>query len=117
MGGLQMDLGQFSNSLAVKDLKTSLEFYEKFGFEVIGGAMEQSFLILKNGDVVIGLFQDMFNKNILTFNPRDVRSLQKTLKERGLVFSKEANPETSGPDHATLEDPDGNPILLDQHND
>ncbi len=112
-----MELGQFSNSLAVKDLHQSHEFYQRFGFEVIGGAMEQSFLILKNGDVVIGLFQDMFNKNILTFNPTDVRSLQKTLKGQGMIFTREADPETSGPDHATLEDPDGNPILLDQHND
>lgn len=122
-----MDLGAFSVSLTVRDLGASRAFYEKLGFEVTGGSDEEHYLILKNGDAVIGLFQGMFDKNILTFNPglsvrtlgpveefTDVRELQRRLKEAGLELSVEAFEESSGPAHITLEDPDGNPILIDQ---
>ncbi len=122
-----MDLGAFSVSLTVQDLGISRAFYEKLGFEVSGGSGEEHYLILKNGDAVIGLFEGMFEKNILTFNPglsvrtlgrveefTDVRELQRRLKEAGIELTSEADEESSGPAHVTLEDPDGNPILIDQ---
>jgi len=122
-----MDLGSFSVSLAVKDLAISQAFYEKLGFTVLGGDPQQNWLILKNGDHVIGLFQGMFEKNILTFNPgwdqaaqeleafTDVRELQRELKARGVALSIEADGSTSGPASLMLTDPDGNQILIDQH--
>ena len=122
-----MNLGSFSVSLAVKDLATSRGFYEKLGFESVGGDPQQNWLILKNGDRVIGLFQGMFEQNILTFNPgwdqggneldsfTDVRELQRELKNRGIVLSSEADESTSGPASLMLSDPDGNQILIDQH--
>ena len=119
-----MELGTFSVSLSVKDIEKSLDFYEKFGFEVIdGGHMNEAFAdsatekwrILRNEGVVIGLFQGMFEGNILTFNPQDLRALQGRLKESGVQFDTEADMTTSGPCSATLIDPDGNAILLDQH--
>lgn len=121
-----MELGNFSVSLNVKDIKASKEFYTKLGFEVIDGVEEEGWLILKNGDTNIGLFQGMFPKNILTFNPGwdsignetddfvDVRDIEKKLKENGITLIKETESD-SGPDSITLEDPDGNPILIDQH--
>jgi len=122
-----MQLGAFSVSLAVKDIKVSAAFYEKLGFKPFGGDIEQNWLILKNGDCVLGLFQGMFEKNILTFNPgwdgaaqklesfTDVRELQRQLKAQGVAFSVEADERTSGPAHFVMQDPDGNPILVDQH--
>lgn len=122
-----MDLGSFSISLAVKDLATSRAFYEKLGFEVIGGDPKQNWLILRNGDHVLGLFQGMFEQNILTFNPgwdqsgseldsyTDVREIQRALKDRGIAVSSEADDTTSGPASLMLSDPDGNQILIDQH--
>lgn len=122
-----MDLGNFSISLAVKDINVSKAFYEKLGFTVLMGDMTQNWLILKNGDHVIGLFQGMFKKNILTFNPgwdsnarqldtfTDVRELQRQLKAKGIEFQSEADESTTGPASFVLLDPDGNPILIDQH--
>lgn len=122
-----MDLGNFSVSLAVKDLAASRAFYEKFGFQVFGGDASQNWLILKNGDTVIGLFQGMFEKNILTFNPgwdnnarqlehfTDVRELQRQVKAQGVVLLTEADETTTGPASFMAVDPDGNPILFDQH--
>lgn len=122
-----MELGAFSVSLNVKDLETSKSFYEKLGFQVFGGDMAQNWLIMKNGDHVIGLFQGMFEKNILTFNPgwdqnsntldsfTDIRDLQKELKARGVKFESEADESTIGPASFIVVDPDGNPILVDQH--
>jgi catechol 2,3-dioxygenase-like lactoylglutathione lyase family enzyme len=122
-----MDLGAFSVSLAVKDLETSKKFYEKLGFESFGGDVQQNWLILKNGDHVLGLFQGMFEDNILTFNPgwdqngneldsfTDVRELQQELKNRGLILSNEADESSTGPASLMLTDPDGNLILIDQH--
>lgn len=122
-----MDLGNFSISLAVKDINVSKAFYEKLGFTVLMGDMTQNWLILKNGDHVIGLFQGMFEKNILTFNPgwdsnarqldtfTDVRELQRQLKAEGIEFQSEADESTTGPASFFLLDPDGNPILIDQH--
>jgi lactoylglutathione lyase len=122
-----MELGAFSTSLAVKDLAVSKEFYEKLGFEVVGGNPEQNWLILKNGGIVIGLFQGMFEKNILTFNPgwdqvgnevgdfTDVREIQRELKNSGVTLDSEVDESTSGPASLMLTDPDGNPILIDQH--
>ena len=122
-----MNLGAFSVSLAVKDLAVSRDFYEKLGFEAVGGDPQNNWLILKNGDRVIGLFQGMFEQNILTFNPgwdqggneldafTDVRELQRELKNRGIVLSSEADESTSGPASLMLSDPDGNQILIDQH--
>jgi lactoylglutathione lyase len=122
-----MQLGAFSVSLAVKDLEASRAFYEKLGFAVFAGAPAQNWLILKNGDHVIGLFQGMFDQNILTLNPgwdqnarplkefADVRELQRQLKERGVQPVTEADEATSGPTSFMLIDPDGNPILVDQH--
>jgi catechol 2,3-dioxygenase-like lactoylglutathione lyase family enzyme len=122
-----MELGAFSISLAVKDLEASRAFYEKFGFEVFGGDASQNWLILKNGDHVIGLFQGMFEKNMLTFNPgwdssarkletfTDVRELQRRLKNQGVELMTEADETTTGPASFIVVDPDGNPILVDQH--
>lgn len=122
-----MELGAFSISLAVKDIHASKVFYEKLGFKVFGGDASQNWLILKNGACVIGLFQGMFEKNILTFNPgwdqnaqklgsfTDVRELQHHLKEQGLELISEADESTSGPASFMLLDPDGNPVLIDQH--
>ena len=122
-----MDLGAFSVSLAVKDLEASRAFYEKFGFRVFGGDASQNWLILKNGDHVIGLFQGMFERNILTFNPgwdqnaqpvaefTDIRELQRRLKARGVRLEQEADESTTGPASFIVADPDGNPILVDQH--
>ena len=122
-----MDLGAFSVSLSVKDIEASREFYEKLGFEPIGGNADDNWLILRNGDHVIGLFQGMFEKNILTFNPgwdqqcnetdsfTDVREIQRALKERGLALVREADEASQGPASLTLIDPDGNPVLIDQH--
>ena len=122
-----MDLGAFSVSLTVKDLAVSRAFYEKLGFEVTGGAEEHNYLILVNRGTVIGLFQGMFEKNILTFNPglggagmeqledfTDVREIQRALKSDGVELTEEADESTSGPAHITFLDPDGNPILIDQ---
>jgi catechol 2,3-dioxygenase-like lactoylglutathione lyase family enzyme len=122
-----MELGAFSISLAVKDIQASKDFYEKLGFQVFLGDITQNWLIMKNGDHVIGLFQGMFEKNILTFNPgwdmdaqplvtfTDVRELQRQLKAQGVVLLSEADEGTTGPASLMVEDPDGNPILLDQH--
>ena len=122
-----MELGAFSVSLAVKDIEVSKEFYEKLGFEIFGGDASQNWLILKNGDHVIGLFQGMFDKNMLTFNPgwdsnaqvvdafTDVREIQRQLKEQGVEFIDEADESTTGPASFIVVDPDGNPILVDQH--
>ena len=122
-----MELGAFSISLAVKNIKASRAFYEKFGFEVIGGDASQNWLILRNGDHTIGLFQDMFEKNTLTFNPgwdknaaavnkfTDVRELQRQLKAQGIELLTEADETTTGPASFIAVDPDGNPILIDQH--
>lgn len=122
-----MELGAFSISLAVKDIEASKVFYEKLGFEEVGGVIERGWLILQNGDHVIGLFQGMFEKNTLTFNPgwdqtaqkldsfTDIRELQKQLKEQGVEFEYEADESTEGPAHFVVTDPDGNPILVDQH--
>jgi lactoylglutathione lyase len=122
-----MELGAFSISLAVNDIEASRKFYEKFGFTVFGGDASQKWLILKNGDHVIGLFEGMFEKNILTFNPgwdqnaqklasfTDIRELQRRLKAQGVVFQQEADENTTGPASFVVVDPDGNPILVDQH--
>ncbi len=122
-----MELGAFSVSLAVKDLEASRQFYEKFGFTPFAGNAAQGWLILKNGSTVIGLFQGMFEKNILTFNPgwdsnaqalpafTDIRELQRQLKAQGVQFQQEADESTTGPASFVAVDPDGNPILVDQH--
>jgi lactoylglutathione lyase len=122
-----MTLGNFSISLAVKDIEASKQFYEKLGFSVFGGNQTQNWLIMKNGDHVIGLFQGMFDKNILTFNPgwdsnakplaefTDVRELQRQLKDRGVAMISEADEKTTGPASFMVADPDGNTILVDQH--
>ena len=122
-----MELGAFSISLAVKDITASKDFYEKFGFKVFAGDASQNWLILKNGDHAIGLFQGMFEKNILTFNPgwdgnatkldtfEDVRELQRRLKSQGVQLTSEADETTTGPASFATVDPDGNPILVDQH--
>jgi len=122
-----MELGAFSVSLSVKDLATSKAFYEKLGFSEFAGDMSKNYLIMKNGDHVIGLFQGMFEQNILTFNPgwdqsaqklanfTDVRELQRELKAKGVKFEVEADESTTGPASFVLLDPDGNPILVDQH--
>src|SRR5215204_187074 len=122
-----MELGAFSVSLAVKDIEVSKLFYEKLGFSVFGGDQSQNWLIMKNGTHVIGLFQGMFEKNILTFNPgwnsdaqileafTDVRDLQRQLKERGVELISEADESSTGPASVVVLDPDGNTILIDQH--
>jgi catechol 2,3-dioxygenase-like lactoylglutathione lyase family enzyme len=122
-----MQLGAFSVSLTVKDIAASQAFYLKLGFEVFGGDAAHNWLILKNGDCVIGLFQGTFEKNILTFNPgwdsnarqlesfTDVRELQRQLKAQGVALESEADESTTGPASFVVVDPDGNPILVDQH--
>jgi lactoylglutathione lyase len=122
-----MHLGAFSISLAVKDLEASRRFYDKFGFRVFAGNAAQNWLILKNGAHVIGLFQGMFEKNILTFNPgwdqnaqqlasfTDIRDLQRQLKAQGVQLETQADESTTGPASFVAIDPDGNPILVDQH--
>ena len=122
-----MELGTFSISLAVKDLHASRSFYENLGFKVFTGEAEQNWLIMKNGAHAIGLFQGMFEKNILTFNPgwdsdaqaletfTDVRELQRELKARGVPLESEADESTTGPASFIVVDPDGNQILVDQH--
>ena len=109
-----MDLGTFSLSLAVKDLRASREFYEKLGFEVFDGAEEQNWLILRNRQIHLGLFQGMFPKNVLTFRPDDVRAVQRQLKANGVKPDTEAAESGTGTTSLTLTDPDGNPILMDQ---
>jgi lactoylglutathione lyase len=122
-----MKLGAFSVSLSVKDIHASKAFYENLGFSDLGGDISQNWLIMKNENCIIGLFQGMFEKNILTFNPgwdenaknldsfTDVREIQRHLKERGIPLQSEADESTEGPAHIMLEDPDGNQILVDQH--
>ncbi|MDQ1557506.1 MAG: hypothetical protein QOD32_566 [Pyrinomonadaceae bacterium] len=122
-----MELGNFSVSLAVKDIEASKLFYQKLGFAVFAGDQSQNWLIMKNGDHAIGLFQGMFEKNILTFNPgwnsdaqqleefTDVRELQRQLKASGVSMMTEANESSTGPASFMLLDPDGNTILVDQH--
>lgn len=122
-----MKPGAFSVSLNVKDIAVSKQFYEQLGFSVFAGSLEHKYLIMKNGVALIGLFQGMFDKNMLTFNPGwdenaqkvesfdDVRDIQKRLKEAGISLETEADENTSGPAHILLTDPDGNPILIDQH--
>lgn len=122
-----MQLGNFSLSLSVKNLQASVKFYTALGFAKVHGAEDQGWTILRNGDCIIGLFQGMFDKNMLTFNPgwnadgqplaefTDVRDLQRHLKDQGLELTSEADESTSGPASFTLLDPDGNPILFDQH--
>ena len=127
LGTHTMDLGNFSISLTVKDLAISHAFYEKLGFAQIGGEPEQKWLILRNGDSTIGLFQGMFEENIMTFNPgwardgdhpdefTDIRNLQQKMKATGLVLTSEADETSTGPASLVLVDPDGNQILIDQH--
>ena len=122
-----MTLGAFSVSLSVKDIKVSKEFYENLGFSVFAGDMEKNYLIMKNGNALIGLFQGMFEQNILTFNPgwdesankletfTDVRDIQKHLRNKELKLEREADTTTTGPASIVLYDPDGNTILIDQH--
>ena len=122
-----MQLGAFSVSLTVKDLRASQAFYEKLGFTAFAGDPSQNWVILKNGDSVIGLFQGMFEKNILTFNPgwdqnaqqlaafTDIRELQRRLKAHGVPIVQEADESTTGPASFIVVDPDGNPVLVDQH--
>ena len=122
-----MELGAFSISLKVKDIKKSVEFYEKLGFTYKAGNIDQNWIVLKNGNTVIGLFQGFIEENTLTFNPgwdqsasevnpfTDVREIQKKLKEKGVKVDREANETTKGPEYIVLTDPDGNSILIDQH--
>lgn len=122
-----MKLGAFSVSLTVKDLETSKQFYGNLGFTVFAGDMEKNYLIMKNGTTVIGLFQGMFEKNIMTFNPGwdqnasteeaydDIRNIQKDLKSKGIAFQLEADETTKGPASFMINDPDGNTLLFDQH--
>ncbi|MGL5891313.1 MAG: VOC family protein [Bacteroidia bacterium] len=122
-----MKLGAFSISLAVKNIQASKTFYENLGFSAFGGNIEQKWLILKNGNAIVGLFEGMFDKNIITFNPGwdenaqnidnfdDVRAIQQHLKNCGIQLATEADESTTGPAHITLTDPDGNAVLIDQH--
>ena len=123
-----MDLGNFSVSLNVKDIKASMAFYEKLDFKVVAGKLEQKWIVLQNGNTRIGLFQGMFDKNIMTFNPgwtkdketmkefQDVREIQRTLKARGITtVAPEADEKTEGPAYFKVTDPDGNTLLFDQH--
>lgn len=126
-GKKSMEFGNFSVSLAVKDIKASKAFYEKLDFVPVAGKLEQNWIVLQNGDARIGLFQGMFDKNIMTFNPgwskdketlpnfQDVRDLQRTLKARGITMVTAADETTEGPAHFKISDPDGNTILVDQH--
>ncbi len=120
-------LGAFSLSLTVKDIRASKDFYELLGFEIFHGDITQKWLILKNGDVTIGLFEGMFERNIMTFNPgwndqaeevnpfKDVRMWQRELKDKGVEFIDEVDETTEGPGNFIILDPDGNPVMLDQH--
>ncbi len=122
-----MKLGAFSISLSVKDIHASKQFYENLGFSVFAGDIEKNYLIMKNGNALIGLFQGMFENNILTFNPGwdenankleafdDVREIQKHLKNKGVKIENEADENTSGPASFAIVDPDGNAVLVDQH--
>jgi len=122
-----MKLGAFSISLSVKDLAVSKTFYENLGFAVFAGSMEHRYLIMKNGNALVGLFQGMFAGNILTFNPGwdenaalqenfdDVRTIQQQLKSKSIKLDTEADETTSGPASLMLNDPDGNVLLIDQH--
>jgi len=122
-----MELGNFSVSLAVKDIKASKAFYEKLDFKEVAGKLEANWIVLQNGNARIGLFQGMFDKNIMTFNPgwtkdketmpdfQDVRELQRTLKARGITLTTEADESTEGPAYFMVADPDGNTLLFDQH--
>jgi catechol 2,3-dioxygenase-like lactoylglutathione lyase family enzyme len=122
-----MKIGAFSISLSVKDLKKSMAFYETLGFSIFAGDFDKKYLIMKNEDALVGLFEGMFEGNILTFNPGwdqnankledfdDVRSIQKALKAKGIVLTTEADEATTGPASIVLLDPDGNTILVDQH--
>ncbi len=122
-----MKLGAFSVSLSVKDIKASKQFYENLGFSVFGGGLEKNYLIMKNGNSLIGLFQGMFKGNILTFNPGwdenaknmekfdDVREIQRQLKSKGVKIDNQADEKTSGPASFMITDPDGNVVLIDQH--
>ena len=122
-----MKLGAFSISLSVRDIHVSRQFYETLGFHVFGGAIEQNYLIMKNEQSLIGLFQGMFEGNLLTFNPGwdenaqnvdpfdDVRTIQRHLKSQGVALVTEADESSAGPAYITLTDPDGNSILIDQH--
>ncbi len=125
--GDNMQLGNFSVSLTVKDIRASKRFYEKLGFTQVSGVLEQNWVVLKNGDTKIGLFQGMFDKNLLTFNPGwdsngekletflDIRDIQQRLVEAGVELTTKADPDSTGPAHIACVDPDGNPILIDQH--
>jgi len=122
-----MSIGAFSLSLTVKNITVSKDFYEKFGFTAISGDISQNWLIMRNDDCTIGLFQGMFPKNTLTFNPgwndkaedvnpfKDVRIIQEELHAKGIEIIEKADPQSAGPAHILLIDPDGNPILIDQH--
>jgi len=122
-----MKVGAFSISLSVKDLNLSKTFYETLGFHVFAGALERNYLIMKNGDALVGLFQGMFTGNMMTFNPGwdqeakpvadfdDVRTIQNHLKENGIALDLEADTSTTGPGSCMVKDPDGNLILIDQH--
>ena len=122
-----MELGAFSISLSVRNIQASKSFYENLGFTQLGGDIDQKWLILKNGNSVIGLFEGMFEGNIITFNPgfdmnggsldsfQDIRDIQKSLKEKGVELTSEVEEDTSGPASFTMIDPDGNAILVDQH--
>jgi len=122
-----MELGNFSVSLTVKDIKASKAFYEKLDFKEVAGKLEEKWIVLQNGNARIGLFQGMFDKNIMTFNPgwtkdketmkdfQDVRELQRTFKARGLTMTTEADESTTGPAYFMVADPDGNTLLFDQH--
>ena len=126
-GDQPLPLGNFSVSLAVKDIARSREFYEKLGFRAVGGNQAKNWLVMQSGTTTIGLFQGFFEKNSLTFNPgwdhdkktlpafEDVRDIQQTLKSRGLTLTREADLSSTGPAYVTLVDPDGNPVLIDQH--
>lgn len=122
-----MQLGNFSISLTVKDINASKTFYENLGFKTVGGNLDQHWVVMQNGDTKIGLFQGMFEKNLLTFNPGwnsnaetlddflDVRDIQKNLQAAGIALTTTADPDSTGPAHIAFLDPDGNPILIDQH--
>jgi len=122
-----MELGGFSISLTVKDIAVSRAFYEKLGFSVFGGDAEKGWLVMKQGNTLVGLYKGMFEKNMLTFNPgwdsdakplpsfTDVREIQRHLKAEGINVSQTVDESTKGPGHIMIEDPDGNPILIDQH--
>ncbi|MBB5332385.1 VOC family protein [Chryseobacterium koreense] len=122
-----LELGAFSVSLKVKDIKKSVEFYQKLGFTYKNGNIDQKWVVLKNGNTVIGLFEGYIEGNTLTFNPgwdqnaknlenfTDIREIQKTLKSENVKLDREADENTKGPEYILLKDPDGNPILIDQH--